>query len=288
MARVFPLPDGSAFASAPRWAARSPRPFYRAYRRAEDPGAGAVRRYFANDLAACGRRDGACAGHGGQCLCLERRRSGWRRRGWRRRMRRGGGGRADEPVRYPYIGFALLQNVAFAPPPDLDRSGPTRRGAGAAREEDARAAAPVLGRLLGTPTPPTRTTPRRPIRRARPQALRSDAAGRRTSRWAGDAHGLGRENDGCEEGLVIPSGRHGITRRRVTPGTRCRGGALAAIGRARSTRGWYALRRVRDTDPECRIVPTTALTPIDARVAVSTALAFGGTNAVLVLGRGDR
>ena len=28
-------------------------PFYRAYRRAEDPGAGAVRRYFANDLAAC-------------------------------------------------------------------------------------------------------------------------------------------------------------------------------------------------------------------------------------------
>ena len=40
-------------------------------------------------------------------------------------------------------------------------------------------------------------------------------------------------------------------------------------------------------DPACRITPTTRTTPLEARVALSDSLAFGGHNSALVLRRAD-
>jgi 3-oxoacyl-[acyl-carrier-protein] synthase-1/3-oxoacyl-[acyl-carrier-protein] synthase II len=57
--------------------------------------------------------------------------------------------------------------------------------------------------------------------------------------------------------------------------------ALAHLesGRVPATAGF------EEFDPECGIRPTTTGVEVDARHALSTSLAFGGTNSVLVLGR---
>ena len=285
-------------------------PFYRAYRRAEDPGAGAVRRYFANDLAACvadalGARGplatvaNACASSA-DAIGLA---ASWLAAGDCDAVVAGG---ADELVRYPYIGFALLQNVAFEAcrPFDLHRSG-LNLGEGAGllvleREDDARRrGAAVRGRLLGYANAADAhhaTTPHpdgRGLREALGLALRRAGVDASEIGLVG-AHGTGTIENDRVEGKVLadsfPAGTVVCATKGYTGHTLAAAAVLASILTVHGLReGWVPRSAGFATpDPECRIVPTTALTPIDAQVAVATALAFGGTNAVLVLGRGDR
>ena len=283
-------------------------PFYRAYRRGEDPGAVGVRRYFANDLAACladaiGARGPivnvatACASSA-DALGLA---ASWLAAGECDAVVAGG---ADELVRFPYVGFAALQNVAFEPcrPFDLHRRG-LNLGEGAGvlvleREDDARRrGAPVLGRLLGYANAADAfhaTTPH-PDGRGLRQALA--AALRQAGVEAGEvgfvnAHGTGTIENDRVEGKVLadsfPARTAVFSTKGLTGHTLGAAGALEAIFAVHNLReGWVPRSAGFETpDPECRVVPTTALTPVDADVAVSTSLAFGGTNAVLVLGRG--
>jgi 3-oxoacyl-[acyl-carrier-protein] synthase-1/3-oxoacyl-[acyl-carrier-protein] synthase II len=285
-------------------------PFYHAYRRGEDPGTGAVQRHFANDLAACvadavGARGplatvaNACASSA-DAIGLA---ASWLAAGDCDAVVAGG---ADELVRYPYIGFALLQNVAFEAcrPFDLHRSG-LNLGEGAGllvleREEDARRrGAPVLGRLLGYANAADAhhaTTPHpdgRGLREALAVALR----------WAGvdahdvglvSAHGTGTIENDRVEGKVLadlfPAGTVVCATKGYTGHTLAAAAVLATILAVHGLReGWVPRSAGFATpDPECRVVPTTAHLPLDAQFAVSTALAFGGTNSVLVLERGDR
>ncbi len=285
-------------------------PFYRAYRRGDDPGAGAVRRYFANDLAACvadaiGARGplatvaDACASSA-DAIGLA---ASWLAAGDCDAVVAGG---ADELVRYPYIGFALLQNVAFEAcrPFDLHRSG-LNLGEGAGllvleREEDARRReAPVLGRLLGYASAADAhhaTTPHpdgRGLRDALALALRR-AGVRADEVGLASAHGTGTIENDRVEGRVLadcfPPGTVVCATKGYTGHTLAAAAVLATILAVHGMREGWAPRSAgfETPDPECRIVPTAATTAIDARFAVTTALAFGGTNAALVLGRGER
>lgn len=284
-------------------------PFYGRYRRGEDPGPEAVRRWLAGDLAGCvadalGARGplavvGTACASGADALGLA---SSWLASGACDAVVAGG---ADELVRFPYVGFAALQNVSFEAcrPFDLRRAGLSLgEGAGMLvleREADARRrGASPLGLLLGYANAADAhhaTSPHpegRGLRAALAEALRRAGAEAPEAGFV-NAHGTGTPDNDRVEGRVLadafPRGTPVLSTKGCTGHTLGAAGALEAILTLHGLReGWVpASAGFATPDPECRVVPTTALTPVDARVAVSTSLAFGGTNAVLVLGRAD-
>lgn len=214
-------------------------------------------------------------------------------------------GGADALARYPYLGFSVLMNCSKEPcrPFDKNRKG-LNLGEGAAmllleRGDDARRrGARVLGRVAGYGScadahHPTAPHPDgRGLRAAIREAL--DGAGiDRAQIGFVNAHGTGTNENDRVEGRVFsdtfPPELRVFSTKAYTGHTLGAAGALEAIftlrnladGRVPASAGFET------PDPECRIVPTRATTPVDVRAALSTSLAFGGSNSALIFTKGS-
>jgi 3-oxoacyl-(acyl-carrier-protein) synthase len=276
--------------------------FWRSYRLGEDPGIAHIDKYLRNDLSSLiARRTGAagpvmtvvnaCAS-GTDAIGLG---AEWIASGDCDAVIAGG---ADELERFAYHGFLSLKNVSLAPcrPFDRGRDGLNLgEGAGIVILRREREAGQVLGRILGYASAsdahhPTSPHPEgRGLRQAIVIAL--DKAGLSPSDVdLINAHGTATvENDRIEgrvlADLLSPD----------LPLVSTKGATGHTLGAAGAIEAIVALRNLADgrvppsagfvePDPECRVVPTTRLVETDASVALSTSLAFGGTNSVLVLG----
>ncbi len=281
-------------------------PFYRAWLAEADPPADAITRYLANDLA---RAVAGQLGASGPTVtvanaCASSADAIGMAMDWLESDRcdvvvAGGG---DELARFAYLGFAALKNASpeRCRPFDLERKGLNLGEAGAAvvleREADARRrGARVLGRVLGYGAAADAhhmTAPHpegRGLRAALAAALSQAGVAPRDIGLV-NAHGTGtRENDRTEgrvlADLVSPD-TPVLSTKGSTGHTLGAAGALEAV----LTLGCLLHRRApaspgfRVADPDCVLVPTTDDTRVVRPVAVSTSLAFGGTNAALVLG----
>jgi 3-oxoacyl-(acyl-carrier-protein) synthase len=215
-------------------------------------------------------------------------------------------GGADCLDRFPYLGFYRLMNSSAerCRPFDKDRQG-LNLGEGAAavvleREEDAvaRGVTP-LGTVAGYGAAsdahhPTAPHPEgRGLRRALTLAL-DDANIAPSEVGFVNAHGTGTiENDRVEGRLLAEVFGEGVlvlSTKGLTGHTTGAAGAMEAV---------FTLRNLADgmvppsagfetADPECRVVPPRELHQVVASTAVSTSLAFGGTNSALVLSRWAR
>lgn len=281
-------------------------PFYRAWRGGAQPGSEAVERYLGGDLAAVvsglvpaeGPRltvANACAS-GTDALGIA---AGWLASGACDLALAGG---ADALARFPYLGFAVLQNASRerCRPFDRQRRG-LNLGEGAAvlvleREADARRrGARILGLLEGwgsaadahhptSPHPEGRGLRRAIFRALEVAGLRADEVG------FVNGHGTGTPDNDRVEGRVLADVFRGapvVATKGATGHTLGAAGALEALftvrnlldGRLPPSAGF------RTPDPDCVTVPNATARPLSARAAVSTSLAFGGTNSVLVLAR---
>jgi len=214
-------------------------------------------------------------------------------------------GGADALHRFPYLGFGVLRNTSTKDcrPFDRHRAG-LNLGEGAGvlvleREEHARGrGAHVLGYVAGYATSADAHHPTAPhpeglgLRRAFTLALRHAGLDAEKLGFV-HAHGTGTIHNDRVEGRVLadlcgPSITV-LSTKGYTGHTMGAAGALGAI---------FALGHLRDglvprsagfevPDPECVVVPTTEPKPLSAEAAASSSLAFGGTNSVLVLRRGD-
>ena len=283
--------------------------FYRAYLNGERPGVEAIRRYLANDLAAAvagslGARGpastvaNACASSADAIGFAV----SWLEAGLCDVVVAGG---ADELARFPFLGFASLKNASSrrCRPFDVDRDG-LNLGEGAAvlvleREERARQrGAPVLASVVGygAAADAHHMTAPHPEGRGLRQAIHAalHQAGL-TAEQVGfvNAHGTGtRENDRVE-GRVLADifGEAAVvfSSKGATGHTLGAAGALEAVlsigcllkGRVPRSAG------LEQPDPECVVVPTRSEQAVHRRAALSTSLAFGGTNAALVITAGD-
>jgi len=284
-------------------------PYYRDVRAGHDPGPEPLQRYLANDLSRVvadrlGARGpamtvvNACSsgadavGHG----------AGWLRRGLCDVAVVGG---ADALSRYPYLGFAALRNASpeRCRPFDLHRKG-LNLGEGAAilvleREEDARRrGAAILARLVAYASASDAFHPTAP----HPEGRGLHLAARRAlaqARLAPDeiafvnAHGTATAENDRVEGRVLA--RLFAT---VPPVIATKGYTGHTLGAAGALEAAFTVinladRRIpgcagfRTPDPECEIVPTATTREIAGGAAMSTSLAFGGTNSVLVLSGGE-
>jgi 3-oxoacyl-[acyl-carrier-protein] synthase-1/3-oxoacyl-[acyl-carrier-protein] synthase II len=284
-------------------------PYYRAFRSGQPLDTASIRRYFDNDLssvvAALARADGptmtvvnACAS-GTDAVGLATR---WIEAGVCDVALAGG---ADEVPRFPYLGFSALRNTSMQTcrPFDRHRAG-LNLGEGAGvlvleREALARRrGARVLGWVAGYAATadahhPTAPHPEgRGLRAAVVRAAADAGVEPRAIEFV-NAHGTGTVHNDRAEGRALAEllgeGRTVVGTKGYTGHTMGAAGALEAIfalhnlndGRVPRTAGFET------PDPECVVVPTTETRGLDAQIALSTSLAFGGTNAVLVLRRGD-
>jgi len=283
-------------------------PFYRAFRSGEAPGLEPVERYLANDLAevlaeeigARGPRvtvTNACAS-GTDALGLGAR---WIASGRCDRVIAGG---ADALARFPYLGFRAMNMAPGRPRPfDLSREGLNLgEGAGivvleseaAARERGARCLGLVAG--YGSAADafhPTRPHPEGRGLRAALAAALADAGLAPEAVGFVNAHGTGTlENDrveGAALAALLPRGTPVVSTKGMTGHTLGAAGALEAIFTVRNLLDGKVppCAGFQTPDPDCALVPTTRLTPTEARAALSDSLAFGGANAALVLLAGD-
>jgi 3-oxoacyl-[acyl-carrier-protein] synthase II len=284
-------------------------PFYLAYRSGQAPGADALRRYVAHELAvlvadAIGAQGpvatvaNACAS-GADAIGLA---ASWIASGQCDVAVAGG---ADELARYPYVEFALLQNVATEPcrPFDLHRNGLNLgEGAGVVvleREDDARRrGAPILGALLAHASAADAhhaTAPHpdgRGLRDALHKALCLAGVSAQDVGFV-NAHGTGTVDNDRVEGKVLaellPPGTAMFSTKGHIGHTLGAAGAIEAVFTLHNLLEQWVPRSAgfETPDPACCIVPTTQTMPLHCRVAISTSLAFGGTNTVLVIGRGE-
>jgi len=281
--------------------------FYRAFHAGREPEPTAVSVYLANDVATVvadfvGARGpvltvaDACAS-GGDALGLA---LAWLRQGECDLVVAGG---ADELARFAYLGFASMSNSSTrrCRPFDLEREG-LNLGEGAGvivleREESARrrGAAP-LGLLSGCgwgadayhPTAPHPGG--RGLRSAISGALRDADLTVEDIAFV-NAHGTGtRENDRIEGQVLadlFPESTPVVSTKGFTGHTLGAAGAIEAVlavhnlfdGKVPCCAGFVT------PDPECRVVPPTAVTEVNGGAALSDSLAFGGTNTALVLER---
>jgi len=276
--------------------------FYRAYRRGEAPGLGAVERYLRNDLARLvSRRIGA---RGPAVTVVNACASGTDAIGIGASLIRSGecdavvAGGADELERFAYHGFLSLKNVSgrACRPFDRNRDG-LNLGEGAAALVLERApAAAVLGRVLGYASASDAhhpTTPHpggRGLRRAIGGALEAAGLGPADLSFV-NAHGTATvENDRAEGPVLADLLPHVpvVSTKGWTGHTLGAAGAIEAVlcvcslreGRIPETAGF------EEPDPECVVSPTREVVRVGDGAALSTSLAFGGMNSVLVLGRG--
>ena len=283
--------------------------YYRACLRGDHPGPDAIRAYLDNDLATVVAS--FAHAHGPLATVVDACASATDAIGlatqWIARDRcdvvLAGG--ADALHRFPFLGFGVLRNTSTEEcrPFDRNRAG-LNLGEGAGvlvleREDHARRrGARIRGWIAGYATAadahhPTAPHPEgRGLRRALRLAL--GAAGREPSAVGFvHAHGTGTIHNDRVEGRALAD-LFGPTvtvfsTKGATGHTMGAAGALGAI---------FALCHLRDgrvppcagfktTDPECAVVPTTETRTVVAGTAIASSLAFGGTNSVLVLDRGE-
>lgn len=213
-----------------------------------------------------------------------------------------GGADALSPV--TYIGFMRLMITDENPcrPFDVRRAGLNLgEGAGVVVLEGsasaARRAAPSRGVVLGygTACDAYHLTAPHPdglgLERALVDAL--EQAGAMADEVAFvNAHGTGTRNNDVVEALVACRALPGVplvATKGMTGHTLGAAGAIEAVFTLAHLRAGVVPASVGfgEQDPELGVAPTTALTPVSGRVAVSQSLAFGGNNSVLVLGRGE-
>ena len=282
-------------------------PFYRAFHSGARPAPAAIDRFLGNDVSTVVadflQADGpavtvanACAS-GTDAIGLA---CGWLRAGVCDVVIAGG---ADELARFAFLGFASMSNTSTerCRPFDLDRQGLNLgEGAGAVvleREEDARRrGAEVLAWVAGYGSASDAYHPTAPhpdgrgLRRALTVAL-EEAGLDPEAVGLVNAHGTGtQENDRIEGSVLaamLPAGILVFSTKGYTGHTLGAAGAIEAVltvhnlidGVAPASGGF------RTPDPACRIIPTTVATRFDKDVAVSSSLAFGGANSVLVFSR---
>ncbi|MBI4879581.1 MAG: beta-ketoacyl-[acyl-carrier-protein] synthase family protein [Planctomycetes bacterium] len=213
-------------------------------------------------------------------------------------------GGSDELSRLTCLGFASLMIASERPcrPFDLKRDG-LNLGEGAgmivletrAALERRRGPRP-LARLLGFGTAADAhhaTAPHpegRGLARAIQKALAQAGCAAARIGFV-NAHGTStRDNDRVEGRVmkdVLAAGTPVVSTKAYTGHTLGAAGAIEAVftiralqdGRLPATAGFAT------PDPECAIVPTTRALEVEAEVALSNSLAFGGNNSVLLFGR---
>ncbi len=278
--------------------------FYRAYHSGQDPGPEAIRRYLNNDLAkvvaeAVGATGpvmviaNACAA-GSDAIGMG---MAWLAADLCDLVIAGG---ADELARFAYLGFASLKNCASGrcQPFDRDRQGLNLGEAGAAlvleREADARRrSAPILAQVAGYGSAADAHHPTAPhpdgrgLRQALTVALEMAGLGPSEIGFV-NAHGTGtRENDRIEGRVLNDTLGEEVpvfSTKGCTGHTLGAAGALEAVltvhnlldGKIPASAGFVT------ADPECRTIPTTAVQESEFRSALSTSLAFGGSNSAVV------
>jgi 3-oxoacyl-(acyl-carrier-protein) synthase len=283
--------------------------FYRAYREDENPEPVAIRRYLANDLSR------VIAGHfgaGGPVTTVANAcASGADALGFAKSWIEAGlcdvviAGGADELARFPFLGFFSLKNASRerCKPFDFNRLGLNLGEAGAvlvmeredlARDRGARILASIAGYSsaadayhMTAPHPDGRG-----LRKAIRDALK-DAGVAPSEVGFVNAHGTGTKENDRIEGKVLTDLLGGevavFSTKGATGHTLGAAGALEAVlsigslieGRIPASAGFST------PDPECCLVPTTEVQEVRRHTALSTSLAFGGTNSALVLKGGD-
>ena len=283
--------------------------YYRACLAGDRPGPEAIRGYLDNDLATVVAR--FADAHGPLATVVDACASAtdaiglgaqWIARGRCDVVLAGG---ADALHRFPYLGFGVLRNTSVrdCQPFDRNRAG-LNLGEGAGvlvLESEAHArrrGAPILGWIAGYATAsdahhPTAPHPEgRGLRRALSVALEQAGLEPAAIGFV-HAHGTGTVHNDRIEGQALGD-RFGanvtvFSTKGATGHTMGAAGALGAI---------YTLCHLHDRrvppsvgfqtpDPECAVVPTTESRTVASEAAISSSLAFGGTNSVLVLGRGE-
>lgn len=283
-------------------------PFYREYRENRAPDPGPIRRFVRNDVARVvaehvGARGpvvtlvNACAS-GTDAIGLG---ADWIRRGLCDLVVAGG---ADALSRYPYLGFISLKNTSRerCRPFDLERKG-LNLGEGAAvlvleREADVRRRrGAILSRLMAYASASDAYHPTAPHpegRGLRKAILLALEAARLSPERIGfvNAHGTGTSENDRVEGRVLaslfPARPPVFSTKGYTGHTTGAAGAIEALFTIENLLDRRVPRSggFETPDPACAIVPTTEVLEVDAEAAISDSLAFGGTNSVLVFGRG--
>ena len=282
--------------------------FYDAFRRLGNPPLTAVRRFLHGNLAeriaarlgATGPRStlvNACSS-GADAIGLA---LSWLRAGWCDIAVAGG---ADELSLVPFCGFTALGIVSAAPcrPFDRDRSG-LNLGEGAGvlvleSDRSARARGTVSGVELagyGAAADAFHLTGPHPEGRGLRTAIRValDMAGAAPDDVAFvNAHGTAtRDNDRVEAAVLADlfgPGLNALSSKRFTGHTLGAAGGLEAVFTVLGLReGWVpGSAGFRTADPELALRPVTEQTAVTRPCAVSTSLAFGGSNAALVFRKG--
>jgi 3-oxoacyl-[acyl-carrier-protein] synthase-1/3-oxoacyl-[acyl-carrier-protein] synthase II len=281
--------------------------FYRAYRAGGRPERTAITRFLQNDLSTVvagelGARGpaitigNACASSS-DAIGVAR---GWLQAGLCDVVIAGG---ADELARFAYLGFAVLKNCATDRCRPFDRN---RRGlnlgegaaavvlerAGAAGRRGAGIMAEVRGYASASDAHHM-TAPHpdgRGLRQAIAVALEQAGLEPEEIDFL-NAHGTGTSENDRIEGKVLAEtfgeAAAVFSTKGYTGHTLGGAGALEAVltvhnlmdGRVPASAGFL------EPDPECVLVPVTATTELRAAHALSTSLAFGGSNTALVLSR---
>lgn len=279
-------------------------PFYRAWRKYQNPDIGPVRRYMQNNpadwLADCWQLEGPCITIANACS------SGADAIGLAKLWLESDlcdiaiAGGADELSNITYVGFSALQITAPSPckPFDKNRTG-LNLGEGAgilvlekAEEATARGQA-ALGKLAGFGSHLDAYHPTAPhpkglgLRRALDQSL-SQAGITRQAIGFCNAHGTSTpENDKAEGRTLADCFGEDFP---VTSTKSFTGHTLGAAGGIEAVFTVQALRDQKltatagfqEADPECIIRPPRQTLPLSARYGISNSLAFGGSNAVLL------
>jgi 3-oxoacyl-[acyl-carrier-protein] synthase-1/3-oxoacyl-[acyl-carrier-protein] synthase II len=281
--------------------------FYRTYRAGGRPDRAAITRFLRNDLATVVAEElgarGPAVTVGNACASSSDAvgvAQGWLAAGLCDVAIAGG---ADELARFAYLGFAVLKNCATdrCRPFDKNRRG-LNLGEGAAalvleRAETAdRRHAEVLAEVRGYASASDAhhmTAPHpegRGLRQAVAAALSQAALEPQAIDFV-NAHGTGTSENDRIEGRVLAEtfgeAAAVFSTKGYTGHTLGGAGALEAVltvhnlmdGRVPASAGFA------EPDPECVLVPVTSTTELRATHALSTSLAFGGSNTALILSR---
>jgi len=276
--------------------------FYRIYKRGGPPGLTAIRRFLASNPAVFLSRElglrGPVATVANACASgtdAIGQAAAWIAEGLCDMAVAGG---VDELSRIPYLGFSSLLNTSESPcrPFDSARDGLNLgEGAGilileAADEARRRGAAPLaLVGGYGSSADAHHVTAPHPEGAGLERAIRQALAGRDPSAVAFvNAHGTATVPNDAVEGTVLARvfgpdvtvvGTKGYTGHALGAA-----GALEAVFTVQGLRtgALPATAGFRDADPACRVVPTRKPTEVRRTCAVSTSLAFGGSNSAIL------
>jgi 3-oxoacyl-[acyl-carrier-protein] synthase-1/3-oxoacyl-[acyl-carrier-protein] synthase II len=212
-------------------------------------------------------------------------------------------GGADELLRVTYAGFSSLMITASQPckPFDLNRKG-LNLGEGAGililESDKVRAKKRVHGRVLGygSACDAHHLTAPHPdgvgLKLAMHEAFNSAGLTPEDISFV-NTHGTGTPDNDRVEGRVLnevmPQVPFLSTKGYTGHTLGAAGGIEAVFTVACLQRGEIpASIGFKDPDPEVILTPVTANTSFDGDIALSESLAFGGNNAVLIFGKGDR